>query len=165
MKILFLPPGNGRFICADGSRDYPACRNQHTPMATSQNSSDGDHGFQIAPMVDVVFVLLLFFMALAGLRQQEVQLKAQLPGDGTGTGEIPLILDITADGRVSVNGTQHATRTDRELSELAVWLQNLAANEPTAPFVIRPNNETQHERFIQVLSLLKKSGFRRITFA
>jgi biopolymer transport protein ExbD len=31
--------------------------------------------------------------------------------------------------------------------------------------VIRPNNETQHERFIQVLSLLKKTGFRRITFA
>ena len=26
-------------------------------------SEDGDPGFQIAPMVDVVFVLLLFFMA------------------------------------------------------------------------------------------------------
>lgn len=163
MKFLFLPPGNGRFICTDGNGNYPACRNQHTPMATSQNSSDGDHGFQIAPMVDVVFVLLLFFMALAGVRQQEGYLKAQLPcGPGDG---IPLVLDITADGRVSVNGTQHATRTDRELSELAAWLQNLAAEEPTAPFVIRPNNETQHERFIQVLSLLKKTGFRHITFA
>ena len=165
MKILFPRLDNGRFICADGNGNYPACRNQHTPMATSQNSSDGDHGFQIAPMVDVVFVLLLFFMALAGLRQQEVQLKTQLPCNCDGFGEIPVVLDITADGRVSVNGTQYATRTDRELTELAAWLQNLAAEEPTAPFVIRPNNETQHERFIQVLSLLKKTGFRRITFA
>ena len=165
MKNLFPPLSNGRFICADGNENYPACRNQHTPMATSQNSSDGDHGFQIAPMVDVVFVLLLFFMALAGVRQQEGFVKANIPAPGINLGDIPLILDITADGRVSVNGTQHATRTDRELTELAAWLQNLAAEEPTAPFVIRPNNETQHERFIQVLSLLKKTGFRRITFA
>ena len=31
-------------------------------MAGSVGSEDGDVGFQIAPMVDVVFVLLLFFM-------------------------------------------------------------------------------------------------------
>ena len=35
-------------------------------MAGSVGSEDGDMGFQIAPMVDVVFVLLLFFMASAG---------------------------------------------------------------------------------------------------
>ena len=31
----------------------------------------GDFGFQIAPMVDVVFVLLLFFMACAGQNIKE----------------------------------------------------------------------------------------------
>ena len=36
-------------------------------MAGSIGSDDGDIGFQIAPMVDVVFVLMLFFMACAGL--------------------------------------------------------------------------------------------------
>ena len=29
-------------------------------------SSDGDYGLQIAPMLDVMFVLLLFFMVMAG---------------------------------------------------------------------------------------------------
>ena len=79
--------------------------------------------------------------------------------------DIPLILDITADGSVSVGGTQYATKTDRELTELAAWLQNLPDSERTTNFIIRPKNETQHERFIQVLSLLKKTGFHRITFA
>ncbi|MEI6494225.1 MAG: biopolymer transporter ExbD, partial [Verrucomicrobiota bacterium] len=35
-------------------------------MAGGGASEDGDIGFQIAPMVDVVFVLLLFFMSCAG---------------------------------------------------------------------------------------------------
>lgn len=28
-------------------------------------------GFQIAPMIDVVFVIMLFFMVMAGLQRQE----------------------------------------------------------------------------------------------
>ncbi len=42
-------------------------------------SEDGDVGFQIAPMVDVVFVLLLFFMASAGSQIIEKELNISLP--------------------------------------------------------------------------------------
>ena len=42
-------------------------------------SEDGDPGFQIAPMVDVVFVLLLFFMASAGSQVIEKELNISLP--------------------------------------------------------------------------------------
>ena len=40
-------------------------------MAGSVGSEDGDIGFQIAPIVDVVFVLMLFFMASAGAQVVE----------------------------------------------------------------------------------------------
>ena len=46
-------------------------------MTASVNSEDGDMGFQIAPMVDVVFVLLLFFMAAAGLKPSDKELSAK----------------------------------------------------------------------------------------
>ena len=48
-------------------------------MASSA-SPDGDPGFQIAPMVDVVFVLMLFFMASAGAQIKEKELAVALPG-------------------------------------------------------------------------------------
>jgi biopolymer transport protein ExbD len=51
-------------------------------MAGGGGSGDGDFGFQIAPMVDVVFVLLLFFMACAGTNQVEGLLKIALPSQG-----------------------------------------------------------------------------------
>ena len=49
-------------------------------MGGSVGSEDGDAGFQIAPMVDVVFVLLLFFMASAGSQIVERELNISLPG-------------------------------------------------------------------------------------
>ena len=56
-------------------------------MAGSVGSDDGDMGFQIAPMVDVVFVLLLFFMASAGSQIVEKELSINLPsGAGSGSG-------------------------------------------------------------------------------
>ena len=32
----------------------------------TQDPNDGTLGFQIAPMIDVVFVIMLFFMVMAG---------------------------------------------------------------------------------------------------
>ena len=39
-----------------------------------------DIGFQIAPMIDVVFVIMLFFMVKVGARQTETEIKSKLPG-------------------------------------------------------------------------------------
>ena len=52
-------------------------------MAGGGVSEDGDPGFQIAPMVDVVFVLLLFFMASAGSQVIERELNINLPSGRT----------------------------------------------------------------------------------
>src|SRR5450432_3806472 len=78
----------------------------HT-MAGSVGSEDGDVGFQIAPMVDVVFVLMLFFMASAGMQVVERELGINLPSGGravsNGPPPTPVIIDISADGQVGMN--------------------------------------------------------------
>ena len=49
-------------------------------MRLELNSNDGNFGFQIAPMIDVVFVIMLFFMVMAGAVKVENELNTQLPG-------------------------------------------------------------------------------------
>jgi biopolymer transport protein ExbD len=44
------------------------------------NFNEGNVGFQIAPMIDVVFVIMLFFMVMAGAVKVEKELNTQLPG-------------------------------------------------------------------------------------
>ena len=53
-------------------------------------SVDGEHGFQIAPMLDVLFVLLLFFMMSAGAQKHETNLTTQLPGGKSATAIEPV---------------------------------------------------------------------------
>ena len=42
--------------------------------------NEGTVGFQIAPMIDVVFVIMLFFMVMAGAVKVEKELNVTLPG-------------------------------------------------------------------------------------
>ncbi len=65
-----------------------AASNKIIPDAKTQEtkqSSEVHLGFQIAPMVDVVFVIMLFFMVLAGSVQVENAHNTKLPG----TVEVP----------------------------------------------------------------------------
>ncbi len=77
-------------------------------------SEDGDPGFQIAPMVDVVFVLLLFFMAAAGSQVIEKELNVSLPSGQSASGPggpptTPIMVEVRADGHVVVNNKDYGT--------------------------------------------------------
>ena len=132
----------------------------------SPDTTTHDHGFQIAPMVDVVFVLLLFFMACAGMRQVEGFLGVDVPGRG-GEPPIdpPLVFDISPSGEVFCNGTKLLQGEERDGAVMREWVRNVANAEPGTPVIIRAAGDTTHERFILVLSVLQQSGIRRISFA
>src|SRR5215207_370434 len=130
------------------------------------NSSEGaeqDHGFQIAPMVDVVFVLLLFFMALTGLRQIEKPVPINLPGP-TGSGDAVFVVDITGAGSVLCNGLEFRRAGEMVSSEFDAWLKNVAEAEPNATVLIRAEGNAEHGTFIQVLTSLHRAGLKKVTF-
>src|SRR4051812_31875307 len=124
---------------------------------TSSEFAEQDHGFQIAPMVDVVFVLLLFVMALAGLRQIEKAVPVNLPGRGEG-GEAVFVVDITAEGSVVCNGLEFRRAGEMVSSEFDAWLKNVAKAEPNATVLIRAEGNAEHGTFIQVLTSLHRAG-------
>ncbi|MES2706341.1 MAG: biopolymer transporter ExbD [Verrucomicrobiota bacterium] len=69
---------------------------------------DGDVGFQIAPMLDVIFVIMLFFMSLATDKVVETQLKMTLPStepsvDSTQETPMEETIAIDEEGRITHN--------------------------------------------------------------
>lgn len=133
-------------------------------MAASVNSEDGDMGFQIAPMVDVVFVLLLFFMATAAWKLTERELTINIPG---GIGQAPptiIRIDITEAGIVSVNDTVCGNETNHALPELRTWLKNVLSAGDTDPVIIHPAPGTRQERIIDVLSACAAEKVRGVAF-
>ena len=138
-------------------------------MAGSVGSEDGDIGFQIAPMVDVVFVLMLFFMASAGSQIVEKELNVNLPsGQGTpgGSAVTPIIIDISAEGAVSVNTENYGAASDKELKQLKDWLKNAVETlGDKDPVIIRPNPDTKHGRIIDVLNAAAFARIKNLTFS
>ncbi|HET6407878.1 MAG TPA: biopolymer transporter ExbD [Chthoniobacteraceae bacterium] len=137
-------------------------------MAGSVGSEDGDLGFQIAPMVDVVFVLMLFFMACAGSQVVESQLNINLPaGQGSSqAGKTPIIIDISSDGLVSINNQSYGQPSDRSLTALYDWLKNTIETFGSEdPVIIRPSPDAKHERIIQVLNAAAKANVKNLSFS
>ena len=138
-------------------------------MSGSVGSDDGDMGFQIAPMVDVVFVLMLFFMASAGSQIVTKELNIALPSvsaaGGTST-VTPIIIDITTEGIVSINDTQYGQPGDRTLLALRDWLTNsLETFGSEDPVIIRPSPDSKHERIIDVLNAAAAAKVKNLTFS
>jgi biopolymer transport protein ExbD len=134
-------------------------------------SEDGDPGFQIAPMVDVVFVLLLFFMASAGSQVIEKELNISLPSGRSASAAsavptTPMIIDILPDGRVQMNNMVYDTPESRELPDLRNKLkETISKFGDKDPVILRPDPMTKHERVMDVLNAASAAGVTKLSFS
>ncbi len=120
-------------------------------------------GFQMAPMVDVVFLLLCFFITTQIFSQWETEIDVTLP---TATsGETPqrlpgeIIINITADGVTSVN--QRVLDHD----QLRALLRDLAVLYPGQPVKLRADKAAAYEHVIYVLDECRQADIWNISFA
>lgn len=120
-------------------------------------------GFQIAPMIDVVFLLLCFFVTSQIFAQWETEIDITLPT--AQTGETPqrlpgeIIVNILATGDLTVNGRQ------LDGDELADMLKRLAGFFPGQPVILRADKKTAYENVIRVLDLCRQAEIWNISFA
>lgn len=119
--------------------------------------------FQMAPMIDVVFLLLCFFITSQIFSQWETEIDITLPTAKTGEhlqrleGEI--IINIRLDGETSVN--QRVLREE----ELGKLLRELAELYPGQPVKIRADKATDYEYVVLVLDLCRQADIWNIAFA
>ena len=135
-------------------------------MSSATSNEEGEFGFQIAPMVDVVFVLLLFFMACAGQTITEGLLKVSTPGLGEAAPNVGnIVLDIDAAGNVFANGqAQSANPVEHQIPALESFLKSGTSANAEIAVQIRPTNETRHERVIDVLNTCRQANVKNIAF-
>jgi biopolymer transport protein ExbD len=126
-------------------------------------NAEGEFGFQIAPMLDILFVLLLFFMVSAGAQKHEASLTTQLPGGPPG-GIVPFEVGIDEDGQVNVAGAPVDDPADHALPQLVDRLKGVIAANPTQPVVVTPTRSTRHQRVIDVLNACAAAKVKNLAF-
>jgi biopolymer transport protein ExbD len=138
-------------------------------MATGAGGADeGDYGFQIAPMVDIMFVLILFFMTAAMLKQSENELGIKAAGKPSGNQEAQpteIQLRIDSDGTVSFNDRIIGSPIDDELNALRFRLKEaIDLFGEKQPVVVIPHSTVKHERVIEVLNACAAANVKNLTF-
>ena len=120
-------------------------------------------GFQMTAMMDVVFLLLCFFVTSQIFAQWETEIDVALPTAETATaprrlpGEV--IVNLLADGSLVMNG-----RTLTE-DDLRSTMDRLVALYPGQPVLLRADKATPYEHVVRVLDICHKADIWNIAFA
>jgi biopolymer transport protein ExbD len=136
------------------------------------NVNDGSVGFQIAPMIDVVFVIMLFFMIMAGSIKVERELNSKLPGIAITAAPTDFvdeqIIAISPQGDITLNDEPFDSVNSTTLPQLKSTLMRLkqASDAAKAPVLITIISDPQakYSRTINVLDALAVAGVSNVTF-
>ena len=136
------------------------------------DTNDGNVGFQIAPMIDVVFVIMLFFMVMAGAVKVENELNTQLPGTAATSTSTDFvdeqIITISDIGEVMLNDEPFDSPQSTELPQLKGTLmrlkQNADAAKTPAVVTIVSDEQAKYSRTVDVLDALAVAKIDNVTF-
>ena len=118
---------------------------------------------QLIPLIDTLFVLLAFFMAMFLHFNFESALDISVP---TATAGVDLhspsqeiVINILKDGGIIVGQKQI------DLGDLGSVLRRASQLSPRQAVIVRADQKTYHERVIQVLDVCAKANIWNISFA
>lgn len=137
-----------------------------------KRSSSQTVEMQMGPMIDMVFLLLVFFLVNARPIPQEGEIPLSLPGTVSQEQpvEIPeeLRIVIAANGQVFLNDLALDGMNTREMPTLQATLSRLceaaAANQSRPLVTLDAADTTTHQRIVDVLNTCTKAQITSVTF-
>jgi biopolymer transport protein ExbD len=133
-------------------------------MRLPSNVRDGELSFNMTPMIDVVFLLIIFFLVSSHLAKQEAQMELPLPVADSGTQldgsqERRLTLNVIEDGSLLLAGRRI------ELDQLQVRLTQVRSNEQADVEVrLRSDRNVPYRLIEPILLACARAGVWNVTF-
>lgn len=132
-------------------------------MRFGQNIPEQQDAIQLTPLIDIVFLILIFFMVTSVFGALESEVDITLPTADSAIqsernrGEI--FINLRSDGAIIVNNREH---TIPELQEL---LHQVAELFPGGAVIIRGDESAMLGRAIEVLDCCRKADIQNVSFA
>ncbi len=133
-------------------------------MRIQDHRADDIPDINLIPLIDVMLVLLIFFVVTTTFDARSV-LKLELPradGEPAETQAKALSVLVNAQGRYFV-GDQEVLRTDVESLKQA--LRDVAGDDRERSILLRADARSQHQSVITALDALGQMGFKRVAIA
>lgn len=117
----------------------------------------------LAPLIDVVFILLLFFVVTTTFTR-ETQLKVDLPEAVSGEAvsaeaQAPLEILVGVDGSFALNGK---SLSKNDLTTLMEALRVESGGDKTLPVVLSADGKAPHQAVVIAMDAAAKLGFAQL---
>lgn len=132
-------------------------------MKFRKNRQSKAPALSMTSMLDVIFLLLCFFVTVSVFSQWESEISIKLPSASTAEepdrlpGEI--IVNLDKDGKVSVNSKA------LELGDLETRLAKVAKFYPDQAVIIRADKDVRYERVLAVIDTCRAANVWNFSFA
>lgn len=131
------------------------------PLKTS--TSEELPSVNLTPMIDVVFLLIIFFMVGTQFTESERQIELTLPG----AGELKAMVAppdrreilVGADGQLLLDGQQLT------VDQLSQQLRNMKASFPDLRVVVRADGDAKHQQVTAVYGAVNRAGVSDMSVA
>jgi len=121
-----------------------------------------DNSINLTPLIDVVFLLLIFFMVSTTFTK-ETHITVDLPeADGQLSEDQPDSIEIliTREGNYAVNGN---SLVNRQLKTLMAAINEMSGGDTSLPMVITADAQTPHQAVITAMDAAGRAGFARLS--
>lgn len=118
----------------------------------------------LTPMIDVVFLLLLFFMVSTSF-VRESSLKVDLPeatGQALAEQDNPIDIVINADGEFTINTISLGTPNKTELS---AQLKLIVGDNADPHIIITADSKADYQNIVTAMDSAQQLGYTRLTLA
>lgn len=111
----------------------------------------------LTPLIDVVFLLLIFFLVTSVFKKDELALLLKLPKTEQGSGQEKKVEQLTielSDNEVAINGKK---------SSMEDLPQTLEKTQKEALINLRVDGDVKYQRLVKVLDLLQANKLENIS--
>jgi len=127
--------------------------------------------FQLAPMIDIVFLLLIFFLVTYQITEQEKDNRISVPTSTEGSQEArvanEIVVNLTKEGVITINNETYTKDELRQMLERIVEVARTIGEDQAAqqPVRIRCDGEGMNQNLFEVMAEIQKAGISNINFA
>lgn len=140
-------------------------------MSIKNKVLESEDKVDITPMIDVVFLLLIYFMFLP--LQQEADIGIKLPSDSPPAEDLQLpsehIVEVFPNGLILLNGSPTDGNNERSMPRLTRTLSRLKQSSDRAGIdtvvKIQADPDSPHQRSIDVLNACSRAEIKKVSFA
>lgn len=126
------------------------------------NEEESDEQINLTPMLDVVFIMLIFFIVTATF-VKEVGLDVNQPEDDKPKTVDPdkksIVVRITNRDRIII------AQRDVDFRSVRANIERLHAENPEAPVIIQPHMDSKTETMIHVMDSSRLAGVANVSLA